>query len=178
MEQESGQPLAWFFDQWVYGNEPEIVARHREEPGAVAVEIEQHGPKPWRIGVDLAVETESERLRRRVVLTRERESFRIPVSGRLLSVRIDDDGFLPRRVQQERPWDMLAWQAVHEPDAPGRADALLALTDLCTASSAPDRCTGLPALLRERAVEDNARVVRQVAERMNEKLTPPDAAPH
>ena len=177
MEQASGQPLAWFFNQWVYGNEPELVARHREEPGAVVVEIEQRGPTPWRIGVDLAVETESERLRKRVVLTREQESFRIPVSGHLLSVRIDDGGFLPRRVQQERPWDMLVWQAVHEPDAPGRSDTLLALTDLCTASSAPARCTDLPALLRERATEDGARVVRQVAERMGEKLTPPDAAP-
>jgi aminopeptidase N len=178
MEQASGQPLAWFFDQWVYGNEPEIVARHREEPGAVAVEIEQRGPKPWRIGIDVAVETESERIRRRVVLTQERENVRIPVSGRLLSVRIDDGGFLPRREQHERPWDMLVWQAIHEPDAPGRSDALLALTDLCMTSSPPARCTDLPALLRERAIEDGARVVRQVAERMSEKLTPPDAAPH
>jgi aminopeptidase N len=178
METESGQPLAWFFDQWVYGNEPEIVASHREEPGAVAVEIEQRGAKPWRIGIDLAVETGAERIRRHVVLTKEQESFRIPVSGRLLSVRIDDGGFLPRRVQQERPWDMLVWQAVHEPDAPGRADALLALTDLCAAPSPPGRCTELPALLREREIEDGARVVRQVAERMSERLTPPGAIPH
>ena len=165
MEKESGQPLAWFFDQWVYGNEPEIVAHHREETGAVIVEVEQRGPKPWRIGMDLAIETESERIRRRVVLTQERETFRFPVSGRLLSVRIDDGGFLPRRVQHERSWDMLVWQAVHEPDSPGRVDALLALTDLCAAPTAPAQCTGLSALLRERAAEDGARVVRQIAER-------------
>jgi aminopeptidase N len=165
MERESGQPLAWFFDQWVYGQEPELVARHREEPDAVVVEIEQRGPKPWRIGIEVAVETETERIRRRVVLTQERESLRIPVSGRLLSVRIDDGGFLPRPVSHERSWDMLVWQIVHEPDAPGRAGALLALGDLCAAPAAPARCVDLPALLRERADEDTARAVRQVAER-------------
>ncbi len=165
MEQGSGRPLGDFFDQWVYGQEPEIVARHREEAGTVVVEIEQRGAKPWRIGVDLAVETETERIRRRVVLTEERESFRFPVTGRLLSVRIDDGGFLPQAAQHERPWEMLVWQAVHEPDAPGRAEALLALTALCASPSAPSSCTGLPALLRERSIEDGARVIRQIAER-------------
>jgi len=165
MEQESGQPLGWFFDQWVYGQEPGLVARHHEAPGAVVVEIEQRGPSPWRIGLDVAVETDTERLRRRVVLTQAQESLRFPVTGRLLSVRIDDGGWLPRSVEHERPWDMLVWQALHEPDAAGRSDALLALADLCKAPAAPGSCSGLPALLRERAEEDTARVVRQVAER-------------
>lgn len=165
MERESGQPLAWFFDQWVDGQEPEIVARHREEPGAVVVEIEQRGAKPWRIGIEVAVETETERIRRRVVLTKERETLRLPVTGRLLSVRIDDGGFLPRWVGHERSWDMLVWQTVHEPDAAGRAGALVALAGLCAAPNAPARCSDLPALLQERAAEDTARVVRQIAER-------------
>lgn len=166
MEQESGQPLDWFFDQWVYGQEPELVVRHREESGAVVIDIEQRGPKPWRIGVDVSVETGTERIRRRVVLTRERESFRIPVSGRPLSVRIDDGGYLPRSVRHERPRDMLLWQVVHEPDPAGRANALLTLADMCKAQPAPAGCAELPALLRERATEDNARIVRQIAERL------------
>jgi aminopeptidase N len=169
MERESGQPLGWFFDQWVYGQEPELVARHREEPGAVVIDIEQRGPKPWRIGVDVSVETGTERIRRRVVLTQERESFRIPISGRPLSVRIDDGGSLPRSVRHERPRDMLLWQVVHEPDPAGRAGALSALADGCAAQPVPAGCAELPALLRERATEDSARIVRQIAERLKDR---------
>ncbi len=169
MERESRQPLGWFFDQWIYGQEPDLVARHHEEPGEVVVEIEQRGPQPWRIGLDVSVETATERIRRRVVLAQPQETLRFPVTGRLLSVRIDEGGYLPRSVQHERPWDMLVWQAAHEPDAAGRGGALLALAGRCAAPAAPSPCTDLPALLRERAQEDTARVVRQIAERAGEK---------
>ena len=74
-------------------------------------------------------------------------------------------GWLPRSVQHERSWEMLVWQALHEPDAAGRSDALLALADLCKTPEAPSPCAGLPALLHQRAEDDPARVVRQIAER-------------
>jgi aminopeptidase N len=172
MEEAGGEPLAWFFDQWVYGLEPELVARHRLEPGAVVVDLEQRGERPWRIGMQIAVETADRRIRRRVTLTRAQESFRLPVSGVPLSVRVDDGGDLPRSVRHDRPWDMLVWQALHEPDPAGRAGALSALTDECAApaNAAPVGCAGLPALLRRRAADDGARVVRQIAERMLERL--------
>jgi hypothetical protein len=63
---------------------------------------------------------------------------------------------------------MLLWQTVHEPDPIGRAGALLTLADAC---SAPAECPDLSALLRERAVEDPARIVRQMAERTLQRLS-------
>ena len=168
METASGEPLGWFFDQWVYGIEPGLTARHRVEPGAVVLDIEQSGNEPWRIEMQVAVETADQRVSRRVTLTRAQESFRIPVSekpGEPLSVRVDEGGYLPHAMEHERPWDMLVWQMVHEPDPAGRADALLALSGACAAPEKPSGCASLPALLRERAADDGARVVRQIAER-------------
>lgn len=84
-------------------------------------------------------------------------------------MRVDEGGFLPRAVHHDRSWEMLAWQAVHEPDPAGRADALTGLAEACAPEARPSRpsgCTGLPALLRRRAEDDGARVVRQVAERV------------
>lgn len=174
METASGEPLGWFFDQWVYGLEPELAARHRVEPGAVVLDVEQRGDKPWRIEMQVAVETADQRVRRRVTLTRAQESFRIPISGEPLSVRVDEGGYLPRAVEHDRPWEMLVWQMVHEPDPAGRADALLTLSGACAAPAAregaPSRsksagCDSLPSLLRKRAEDDGARIVRQIAER-------------
>jgi aminopeptidase N len=175
MERASGRDLGWFFDQWVYSLEPALTARHHLEgrleggleDGAVVVELAQKGEKPWRIGLRIAVETETGRVSRRIELTRATESFRIPVTGTPLSVRIDDGAALPRAVEHERSWPMLVYQASHEPDAAGRADALLALAKLCTAqaSTPPAECSGLPDLLHRRAEDDPARVIRQLAER-------------
>jgi aminopeptidase N len=188
MEKASGEPLAWFFDQWAYGIEPELVASHRLEPGAVVVEIEQRlaaGQQPWRITTGIAVETGEQRVSRRVTLTRAKETFRIPVSGPPLSVRVDEGGFLPRTIEHGRPWEMMVWQAVHEPDPAGRATALLALADACAppagegatpASPPPAGCTGLPGLLRQRADEDGTRIIRQLAERTLQRLAPKPAA--
>lgn len=176
MEKASGRELAWFFDQWAYGVEPELVARHRQEPGAVVVEIEQRGPgAPWRIATEVAVETATERVSRRVELRQARQEVRIPVSAPALSVRIDGGGDLPRTVAHERPWEMLLHQMIHEPDPAGRADALLALADACGGAAPAPGCAGLPAALEERAAEDGARVVRQLAERSLQRLRPAPA---
>jgi aminopeptidase N len=194
MEKASGEPLAWFFDQWAYGIEPELVARHRMErdqgqpPGAVVLEIEQRGAegrKPWRIDTRIAVETGEQRVIRPVTLTKAKETFRIPVSGPVLSVRVDAGGSLPRTIEHERPWEMLVWQTAHEPDPAGRATALLALSDACSAPAAgesaagppaPAGCAGLADLLRRRVDEDGARIIRQLAERTLQRLAPKPAA--
>jgi aminopeptidase N len=173
MEQASGRDLGGFFRQWVYGLEPALTARHRLEDGAVVVELAQKGETPWRIGLSIAVETATERISRRIELTRAAESFRIPVTGTVRSVRIDDGTALPRAVEHERPWPMLAYQAGHEPDAAGRVEALSTLTKVCAAPAPPPECTGLRDLLNRRAAEDPARIVRQLAERALADLRQP-----
>jgi len=179
MEAASGKDLGWFFRQWADRVEPDLVARHRYEPGAVVVEVEQRDQgEPWRIGLDVAVETAGERVSRHVTLEHAKETFRFPVSGPPLSVRLDDGGYLPRTVEHERPWPMLLYQAVHEPDPAGRAGALMTLAKACGGGAAAAGCADLPALLRVRAAEDQARVVRQIADRVLQGLTPkPKPAP-
>jgi hypothetical protein len=68
---------------------------------------------------------------------------------------------------------MRVYQARYEPDAPGRAEALLSLAALCATPSPSADCSGLPGLLRERAAEDPARIVRQLAERTLQDLAGP-----
>jgi len=168
MEAASGRTLGWFFDQWAYGVQPALTARHHVEDGAVVIAVEQKGPAqeapPWRIGLRIAVETDRERVSRRIELTRGKETFRFPVTGTPLSVRIDDGAWLPLPVEHERPWPMLLHQMRHEPDVAGRADALLALVRLCEGEAQPAGCTGLQDLLRERTEGDPARIIRQIAE--------------
>jgi aminopeptidase N len=182
MERASGRgdgSLAGFFDQWVFSVQPTLTARHRLEKDAVVIDIEQKSDqkteKPWRIGMRIAVETDRERVSRRVELTRAKESVRIPVSGTVLSVRVDEGGTLPRSVEHERPWTMLVHQMTHEPDPAGRADALLALSKLCSASPVSPNCGGLPDALRQRTAEDTARIVRQLADRTLQGLQKPAA---
>jgi aminopeptidase N len=170
MEQASGRDLNGFFDQWAYSIQPALKARHRLENGTVVIDLEQKADKPWRIGMRVAVETDQERVSRRVELTKSRETFRIPVEGHLLSVRIDDGAALPLPVEHERPWSMLLHQARREPDAAGRADAVLTLAKLCDSQAPPPECVRLPEVLRERQAEDPARIVRQIAERTLQSL--------
>jgi aminopeptidase N len=174
MEQAGGRDLGWFFDQWAYAVQPALTARHRAVDGGVEVELEQRGKmgeKPWRIGMRIAVETDRERVSRRIELTRDKETFRLPVTGSLLSVRIDDGASLPLPVEHERPWPMLVYQMCHEPDAAGRAEALLTLAKTCAAAAPRSECAGLVDLLRERAAEDPARILRQIAERTVKDLS-------
>ncbi len=172
MEGASGKELGWFFDRWAYGAPPAaLVARHTVEPGAVTFVLEH--PDPGRLAVDVAVETERGRTVRTVILTRPREELRIPVEGRVVSVRVDAGGFLPRLPIHERPVPMLLHQLAREPSAAGRIDALTALVRQCPATSASDpACAGARAAAQRAAASDPARIVRQVAERNVQALAP------
>ncbi|HEX2191077.1 MAG TPA: M1 family metallopeptidase [Longimicrobiaceae bacterium] len=177
MEEAGGRDLGWFFEQWAHAPDPPpLVARHRYEPGAVVVEVEQPQPVPWRIGLRLAAESAEERVSRRVTLTGPRHTFRIPLSGAPVSVRVDEGGYLPRGVAHARPVGMLLRQAAREPDAAGRVDALLALGDACAEATGAE-CSGVREAVQRVAAGDPARIVRQVAARTLERLAPRDSRP-
>jgi aminopeptidase N len=168
MERASGRKLDWISAQWADSADPEdLVARHRQEPGAVVIEIEQRQPRPWRIPLTVVVETETERVSRRVVLREARETLRFPATGTLLSVRIDGDGTLPRFVRHERPLAMLLHQARFEPDQSGRVEALTEIERTC-AGPGKEGCQSAVPVLEETAAEDSSRLVRQVAARILE----------
>jgi aminopeptidase N len=171
MEAASGRDLRAFFDHWIYGPPPPaLVARHRIEGNAVVITLEQ--PSPGPVSVVVAVETDRGRERRRVTLTRAREEVRIPAAGTVLSVRVDEGGFLPRSPDHARPVPMLLHQISHEPDPAGRVDALLALARACPADAAIAGCAGIRAAVEGAAAGDPSRVVRQFGTRTAPQVTP------
>jgi aminopeptidase N len=165
MELAAGRKLGWFFSQWVYGGPEDLIARHREEPGAVVVEIEQRQAEPWRIPLTVVVETSRERVSRRVELSGRREVLRFATDAPVLAVTIDPGGHLPRAVRHERPAAMLRHQLAHEPEVAGRIDALLELGKLCEAAPAAPACGEARAALEESQASDSSRLVRQLASR-------------
>lgn len=166
LERASGRDLKPFFAQWVYGVAPDLVARHRLEEDAVAIEIEQRQESPWTIPLTVAVETERGRESRRVELKQRKEILRFAVNAPVLSVRIDEGGDLPVAVRHERPPAMLRYQMIEEPDLPGRAEALEALEKACKEAG----CEDLRPALEERAAVDSSRLIRQLAARALERL--------
>ena len=173
MELAAGRELGRFFSQWVYGGPEDLVARHREEPGAVVVEIEQRQAEPWLIPLTVAVETAKERVSRRVTLSGRREVVRFTTDSPVLAVTIDPEGHLPRSVPHERPAAMLRYQLAHEPEIAGRIDALLELGKLCGTEPAAPACGEAKAALEESKTSDSSRLVRQLAARTLESGSKP-----
>jgi aminopeptidase N len=124
MEKASGKPLGAFFYKWVYGVAPSpLKARYSVDSGVVTVRLEQ-GEDVWPIPVKIAVETPAGRQSKQVVLARRSTEVKFNAPGALLSVRVDDGGNLPFRVEYERPEAMLLYQMSHEPDLAGRLEAM------------------------------------------------------
>ncbi|HYO91216.1 MAG TPA: hypothetical protein VEQ40_06250, partial [Pyrinomonadaceae bacterium] len=172
MEEASGLRLARFFEQWIYGaNVPDIIARHRVEKNQVIIELEQRGGALWSIPLQVAVETSGAgRVSRRIELKERKREVRFSLSGKLLSVRLDDGGHLPFRVKQEdRTLSMLLYQLSHEPDTAGRADALEQIQSLLASTKDESTRGQLKAALEERAARDTTRLIRALAKRALEK---------
>lgn len=171
MERASGKDLGGFFSQWAYSEEPEaLVARHWLEPGAVVIEIEQRQSRPWSIPITVAIRTENQEVSRRVLLEKQRETFRFAIGEAPVSVRVDADGALPRFVEHERPLAMLLHQLRFEPDTSGRAEALLAFEKACGEPAKLAECREARPILKEAAASDSSRLVRQLAASSLEKI--------
>lgn len=172
MEEAGGLSLTRFFEQWVYGaGMPDVIARHRVENNQVIVELEQRQDVLWNIPLRVTVETtRGGRDSRRVELAGKKQEVRFKLSGKLLSVRLDDGGHLPFRVKQEdRPLSMLLYQLSSEPDTAGRAEALEQIQSLLASTKEESTRAQLKAALEERASRDSTRLIRALAKRALEK---------
>lgn len=179
LERASGQDLRRFFAQWVYGRPPDLVAHHRLTNGGVDVEIEQRQPEPWTFPLEIAVASPTQRISRRITVTRRREVFHFALDPPVLSVAVDAPGDLPDPVVHERPLAMLVYQLAAEPAVAARIDALRALERAC-APSVPERpaaCTSALAALARAAELDAMRLVRQLAAQTLARLSPAGATP-
>jgi aminopeptidase N len=95
-EREAGQPLGWFFDQWLgRTGAPRLVYRARTERGEdgsprAVVELRQEGP-PYRLPLVLLLDAQNQISRHRVWVNGPRERWSFPVPGPLSLLGLDPD---------------------------------------------------------------------------------------
>jgi aminopeptidase N len=98
-EQVYGQPLGWFFDQWL-GRKglPRWAYSFRDETGlngkpVAVVRVRQEG-EAYRTPLEVALEVQNEVTRHRVLLEKPTQEFRIPIRGRLAAAALDPDDWI------------------------------------------------------------------------------------
>lgn len=170
LEKASGQDLRTFFAQWVTGEVPSLFATHRTVPNGVEINIEQRQASAWTFPLELAVQTATQRITRRVQVTKKNETFRVAVSEPVVSVVVDAKGDLPDPIAHTRPMPMLLTQLSSDPELSVRIGAMRALEKTCSTATAPAACSDLRAALERAIAEDSARLVRSVASQTLERL--------
>jgi aminopeptidase N len=98
-EQVYGQPLGWFFDEWL-GRKglPRWAYSFREEPGpdgkpVAVVRVRQEG-EPYRTPLDVSLEVQNDVTTHRVMLSQPTQEFRIPIAGHLSAAGLDPDDWI------------------------------------------------------------------------------------
>ena len=173
MEKASGQELRTFFAQWVTGEVPSLSATHRMAANAVEITIEQRQPSVWTFPIELAVQTATQRVTRRVQVNKRKQTFRIGVDEAMMSVVVDAKRDLPDPIAHERPLTMLLAQIATDPEPAVRIGAIRTVEKLCGATDAPASCHDLPSAPNRAAAEDASRLVRTVATQTLERLRAP-----
>jgi aminopeptidase N len=170
LEKTSGDDLRPFFAQWVTGEAPSLVATHRIAAKRVEIDIEQKQASVWTFPIELAVQTATQRMTRRVQVTKRKETFRFAVDEPVVSVVVDAKRDLPDPIAHERPLTMLLVQMATDPEVSIRINAIRAAENRCSANNAPPQCSELPAALERAIEEDGARFVRTVATQTLERV--------
>lgn len=136
MEKASGQNLAGFFEQWLYGEGyPELDVRwtYNAEKRQVRLTVEQKQaelggtPGAFRLPVDVAVRTTRGTVLHRLDITERKASFTLASDMEPSWVWFDEGGWLPARIERHKSpkeWLTLAAQG---PDALQRRLAVDAL---------------------------------------------------
>jgi aminopeptidase N len=98
-EQVQGQPLGWFFDQWLGRTGlPRLTYSFRDETSPdgkllALVRVKQEG-EPYRTPLDVTLEVQNEVTTHRVLLEQPIQEFRIPIRGRLSAAALDPDDWI------------------------------------------------------------------------------------
>jgi aminopeptidase N len=98
MEEASGMPLGWFFDEWLLrGGMLDVRGRWSWEKGTLRLDLEQRqAAEPYRMPVEVAIEVAGEKGRRthRVELRERRQTFTIPLDRAPRAVTLDPRDFV------------------------------------------------------------------------------------
>lgn len=155
------------------GEVPSFSARHRIDRNGVEIEIEQKQAKVWKFPIELAVQTRTQRIVRRVEVTKRSETFRFAVDEPVLSVVIDAKRDLPDPIAHERPVPMLLAQMQSERELSVRIGAIRALEKACADAGNAAPCAEYPAALERALAQDAGRLVRTIATQTLERLRAP-----
>ena len=124
--------LDWFFDQWAYGiGYPKVHwARHWAE-GLKVLHLMVNQTQPvdslhplFRFPVTVRVITRDSVVRQQIMISKQRDTFAIPLPDAPLSVRFDEGGWLLGQVTGDQTTAELATMAEHDLEFAARFWAL------------------------------------------------------
>lgn len=102
-ERVHGAPLGWFFDQWLgRTGVPRLTYRYVTEGESVVVEVTQPEP-PYRLPIDMVVDSQNRIKRHRVMLEGTRRQLTVPIEAPVSALGFDpDEWILKAPVRWER----------------------------------------------------------------------------
>jgi aminopeptidase N len=129
MEKTCNCDLDWFFDQWAYGiGYPQVkFARHWDAPTkTLHVTVEETQPIDslhplFRFPATIRVITRDSVVRHEIMVSKQSETFAIPLPSEPLSFRFDEGGWLLGTVRGDLSNAELAQEAKHDLDVRGGA---------------------------------------------------------
>jgi aminopeptidase N len=177
----TGQPLEWFFQEWVYGaGVPEFAvdaawdAKHNVEVVTVKQQQKVGGLVPYfRMPVDLAIVEGGKKSVHRVWVSQAENRFELPAAHRPQLVRFDEGGWLLKTLKFDKPTKELAWQLEHDETWAGKAEAIAALADKVNdddATVALARLAGSSAAVSLRTRAEAALGARRTSDRARKAL--------
>ncbi len=138
VEEAAGQPLDWFFDEWVYQmGHPifHVSEKYDEQRGLLTLAVAQEQkfdpdtayPQAtyFRMPVDIEIRTErGTRIERVQLAPVAAQTFDFKVDGKPLLVNFDYGSTLIKQLRFDKPTDELLYQLAHDGDVLGRIWAL------------------------------------------------------
>jgi len=110
MEEVSGQDLAWFFDQWVYGiGAPHLDVRQAYSPrtGKLRLTVTQTQkpatdvPAAFRLPMDVEITTSKGTTTQKIDITKRVETFTLKVAARPTEMKLDPEDKLPIKIVKQ-----------------------------------------------------------------------------
>ena len=117
-EETTGEDLMWFFDQWfMQRGHPELKVSHSYGNNQVSLRVQQTQDSAFspifRLPVTVTTWVNDKPTEHRIVVTKQYQTFQLPVSQRPSLVKFDSEGVLLAQFDEERSQEELVYQFYH-----------------------------------------------------------------